>query len=214
MKKGHTDESGEKAPRRWEAALPVRVEEVSDELLIRAITLGVVWALEMLYDRYKRLLYSLAYRMVNDQQVAEELLQDTFVSVWWHASSYNGRLGAVQTWLVAILRHRAISYLRSKRSQVDARTVSLQQMTPAQESVSPDPWEYAWRSLQASQVRKALSMLSTEQRLVLELTYFEGWTQTEIASRYHLPLGTVKARMRLGLLRLRHILEGMGGVLE
>ncbi len=189
------------------------VEDMSDEALIHALALGIVWALDMLYERYSRLLYSIAYRMVPDHQIAEDLLQETFVSIWQNAGSYSSRSGAVRSWLVAIIRHRAIDYLRKLRSHQDLKAAPLDELTFEDDDalITPDVWEEAWNSIQGAQVRKALSMLSNEQRMVIELSYFQGWTQTEIAKGYQIPLGTVKARMRLGLLRLKRILEQNGG---
>ena len=91
------------------------IAELSDEALIRAIAAGAVWAMEPLYQRYSRLLYSLAYRMVADHQIAEDLLQESFLSVWRRATSYSAEAGAVQSWLVSITHHRTIDYLRSMR---------------------------------------------------------------------------------------------------
>ncbi len=138
--------------------------ELTDEALLNAIAGGAVWAMESLYERYSRILYSLAYRMVADHQVAEDLLQDAFLSVWRRATS----------------------------------------------TASPDVWDEAWRSVKSSHVRAALMKIPTEQRLVIELAYFQGWTHTEIAEGTQIPLGTVKARMRLGLSHLKQVLIRMG----
>ena len=91
------------------------IDELSDEALIKAIAGGATWAMEPLYLRYSRILYSLAYRMVADQQVAEDLLQDAFLSVWRRAISYSPQSGAVRSWLVSIIHHRTIDYLRGVR---------------------------------------------------------------------------------------------------
>ena len=191
--------------------MSVPVEELSDEALIHALALGVIWSLEVLYERYSRLLYSIAYRMVPDHQVAEDLLQETFVSVWQNAGSYSSQSGAVRSWLVAIIRHRTIDYLRKLRTRQDFKLTPIDELIYDDELTTPDVWEEAWRSIQGVQIRKALNMLSAEQRMVIELAYFQGWTHIEIAEGYHIPLGTVKARMRLGLIRLRRIFEQMGG---
>lgn len=191
--------------------IPWPVEELSDEALIHSLALGVLWSLEILYQRYARLLYSIAYRMVPDHQIAEDLLQETFVSVWQNASSYSSQSGSVRSWLVAIIRHRAIDYLRKLRSRQDFKITPIEELEHDDGPTGPDVEEEAWRAMQGAQVRNALSMLSNEQRMVIELAYFQGWTQTEIAEGYSIPLGTVKARMRLGLMRLKRILEQMGG---
>lgn len=190
---------------------PLPVEELTDEALIYSLALGVLWSLEVLYQRYARLLYSIAYRMIPDHQIAEDLLQETFVAIWQSAGTYSSQAGSVRSWLVAILRHRAIDQLRKIRVRQDFKITPIDELVYDENLTTPDVWEEAWKSVQGAQVRNALKMLSQEQRMVLELAYFQGWTQTEIAESYHIPLGTVKARMRLGLMRLKRLLEQMGG---
>jgi|SRR5579875_883033 RNA polymerase sigma factor (sigma-70 family) len=190
---------------------PFSVEEISDEALLYALAVGVLWSLEVLYQRYGRLLYSIAYRMIPDHQIAEDLLQETFVSVWQHAGSYTSQSGSVRTWLFAIIRHRAIDQLRKQRARADFQAPSIDDLVSDERLAAPDTWDEAWKSIQGKQVRNALQMLSSEQRMVIELAYFQGWTQSEIAEGYRLPLGTVKARMRLGMMRLKRLLEQMGG---
>jgi len=186
------------------------IDELSDEALITAIAGGAVWAMEPLYQRYSRILYSLVYRMVADHQVTEDLLQDSFLSVWRRASSYSPQSGAARSWLVSIVHHRTIDYLRGVRRRSVMKETPWEE-TELDEHVSfPDVWDDAWRSVQSSQVRTALMRLSPEQRMVIELAYFQGWTHTEIAEGCQIPLGTVKARMRLGLSHLKRFLEQMG----
>ncbi len=168
------------------------IDELSDEALITAIAGGAVWAMEPLYQRYSRILYSLVYRMVADHQVTEDLLQDSFLSVWRRASSYSPQSGAARSWLVSIVHHRTIDYLRGVRRR------SVMKETPWEETELDE------------QVRTALMKIPTEQRIVIELAYFQGWTHTEIAEGCQIPLGTVKARMRLGLSHLKRFLEQMG----
>lgn len=166
--------------------------------------------MEPLYQRYSRLLYSLAYAMVSDDQVAQNLTQETFLAVWRHAGAYAPQAGAVRSWLLSILRHRAIDYLRALRRRSRWQEVSWEQVGEEEHPLLPDAWDEAWRSLLGSQVREALMQIPLEQRRVIALAYFQGWTQSEIAREYGIPLGTVKARMRLGLLHLRQILDRMG----
>jgi len=184
--------------------------EPSDEALLNAIADGAAWALESLYERYSRVLYSLAYRMVADHQVAEDLLQDAFLSIWRRAASYSPKAGAAHSWLMSIVHHRAIDYLRGVRRRSTVQEAPLEEIEFDETTAFPDAWDEAWQSMKGSQVRAALMKIPTEQRLVIELAYFQGWTHTEIAEGTDIPLGTVKARMRLGLLHLKHILEQMG----
>lgn len=186
------------------------VADLSDEELLHAIADKNVWAMEPLYERYSHLLYSLAYRVVTDAQIAEDLLQETFFAVWRNASSYSAQSGLVRSWLISIIHHRAIDYLRSMRRRGGANKVPLEDIEHEESMAVPDVWDQAWLDIQGAQVRTALLQLSQEQRQVIELAYFQGWTHSEIAEGRKIPLGTVKARMRLGLLRLRRILQEMG----
>ena len=185
-------------------------DELSDEALINALAEGAEWALEPLYERYNRVLYSLAYRMVADHQVAEDLLQEAFLSVWRRASSYSPQSGAVRSWLISIVHHRTIDYLRAVRRRAGLKEVTWEEVELDERTAFPDVWEEALRSVQSAQLRAALRNIPSEQRMVIELAYFQGWTHSEIAEGCELPLGTVKARMRLGLSRLKGLLAQMG----
>lgn len=186
------------------------IEQLSDEVLINAIAGGGVWAMEPLYQRYYRILYSLAYRMVADHQIAEDLLQDAFLSVWRRATSYSPQSGAVRSWLVSIMHHRTIDYLRGVRRRSVMKEATWEEVERDERTAVPDVWDEAWQNVQSAQIREALMKLPTEQRMVIELAYFQGWTHSEIAEGCQIPLGTVKARMRLGLIRLKRTLEETG----
>jgi len=188
-------------------------DQLSDESLISALAAGAAWAMEALYQRYSGLLYSLTYRMVVDSHVAEDLLQDVFLAVWRHATSYAPRLGTVRSWLISMMRYRAIDYLRAARCRSLLKTTSLEEVEGDERVTIPDVWEEVWRLVQGAQVQAALSHIPTEQRKVIELAFFQGWTHSEIAERCQLPLGTVKGRMRSGLLHLKRELE-MDGIIE
>jgi RNA polymerase sigma factor (sigma-70 family) len=188
----------------------IPVDQLTDEMLISAIARGAVWAMEPLYDRYHRMMYSLAYRMVADHQVAEDLLQDVFLSIWKRATSYSPQAGAVRSWLLSIMHHRTIDYLRAVRRRSTLKEATWEEVERDERVAFPDVWDEAWQRVQSAKVREALLSLPVEQRLVIELAYFQGWTHTEIAEGCQIPLGTVKARMRLGLIRLKKRLEEMG----
>ena len=185
-------------------------DEPSDEALLNAIAGGAVWAMDSLYQRYSRILYSLAYRMVADHQVAEDLLQDAFLAVWRRATTYSPQTGAARSWLISILHHRTIDYLRSVRRRATIHEAPLEELELNEDIAYPDAWDAAWQSVKSSQVRAALMKIPPEQRLVIELAYFQGWTHSEIAEGTQISLGTIKARMRLGLLHLKQILIQMG----
>ena len=185
-------------------------DEPSDEALLNAIAGGAVWAMDSLYQRYSRILYSLAFRMVADHQVAEDLLQDAFLAVWRRATTYSPQTGAARSWLISILHHRTIDYLRRVRRRSTIQEAPLEELELNESIAYPDAWDAAWQSVKSSQVRAALMKIPPEQRLVIELAYFQGWTHAEIAEGTQIPLGTIKARMRLGLLHLKEILIQMG----
>jgi RNA polymerase sigma factor (sigma-70 family) len=166
--------------------------------------------MEPLYQRYSRLLYALAYLMVTDHQVAQNLIQETFLAVWRHASVYAPQAGAVRSWLLSILRHRTVDYLRALRRCSSLQEVRWEQVEEDEPPILPDAWDEAWRSILGSQVRVPLMQIPLQQRSVIALAYFQGWTQSEIVQENGIPLGTVKARMRLGLLHLRQALDRMG----
>ena len=188
----------------------INPDELSDEALLTAIAGGAVWAMESLYDRYNRILYSLAYRIVADQQIAEDLLQDAFLSIWKRSSTFSPQSGAARNWLISIVHHRAIDYLRRVRRRSVLQEAPLAEIDIDELTAFPDVWDEAWRSVQSSQIRAALMKIPTEQRLVIELAYFQGWSHTEIAQGTETPLGTVKARMRLGLQHLKRALFEAG----
>lgn len=181
-------------------------DELSDEFLIDAISGKAMWALERLHERYSGRLYKLAYRMTADHMATEELVQDTFFAVWQSAATYAPQAGCVQNWLFSIIYHRAVNYLRAIRRYSNLQQVSWPEVE-AEEGSSSDVWEQVWSDMQNEKLHSYLSQLPTEQQAVIELAYFEECTQTEIAQRCKIPLGTVKGRIRLGIHRLRRVLE-------
>lgn len=184
--------------------------ELCDEDLIAALADGAVWAMDLLYQRYSRLLYSLAYRFVGDLRIAEDLTQEVFLAAWQHAPSYVPQTASVSSWLTSIMRYRAYDYLRRIYRRHILQEVSWEADEKDASSVSPDLWDDVWRSMQGELVRECLLRLQPEQRTVIELAYFEGRTQSEIAALCQIPLGTVKGRMRLALKRLKSELEKRG----
>ena len=187
--------------------LPLRasssVDEADRAALLR-IADGELAALEDLYDRYKTMAYSIAYRITNDATLAEDVVQDAFLGAWRNAARYMEGRGSVKTWLLSIVHHRAIDAIRRRRPTTELP--ELETVLPAALTL-PDVWAEVSASLDAETVRTALEALSDVQREALELAYFSGLTQNEIADRTGTPLGTVKSRMRLGLLAMRRSLE-------
>jgi RNA polymerase sigma-70 factor (ECF subfamily) len=158
-------------------------------------------AIGELYDRHSRLLYGLILRILRDRSEAEEVLQEVFVQVWTRADTYNAELGAPVAWLVRIARNRAIDQLRT--NSVRARTLEATPLPPPVET----PETRAAMSEQQRAVAQALDTLPVEQRELIEHAYFQGLTQSELAERFHLPLGTVKTRVRTGMMTLRRELQ-------
>lgn len=188
----------------------LHANEISDRTLISAIAGKAVWAMEILYQRYNRMLYAFVHRIVGNQQVAEDLMQEAFFAVWQNAHSYISQNGEVRSWLISIFHHKAIDYLRSLQRRAAIQQVELEQVDLQDHVVVEDVWDEAWQSAQRDLIREAMMNLPREQRMVIELAYFQGWTHREIAEGTNLPLGTVKARMRLGLLHLKRLLEKKG----
>lgn len=158
-------------------------------------------AIGELYDRHSRLLYGLILRIVRDRSEAEEILQEVFVQVWTRAETYNEQIGAPVAWLVRIARNRAIDRLRS--NSVRTRTIEA---TPLPLPVA-GPDEHAASTERQRAVARALEALPAEQRVLIEHAYFLGLTQSELADRFGLPLGTVKTRVRTGMMTLRRELQ-------
>jgi RNA polymerase sigma-70 factor (ECF subfamily) len=158
-------------------------------------------AIGELYDRHSRLLYGLILRILRNRSEAEEVLQEVFVQVWTRADTYHVELGAPVAWLVGIARNRAIDQIRS--NSVRARTAESTPLPPPVET----PEARAVMSEQQRAVARALGTLPLEQRELIEHAYFQGLTQSELAERFHLPLGTVKTRVRTGMMTLRRELQ-------
>jgi RNA polymerase sigma-70 factor, ECF subfamily len=180
--------------------------ESTDEQLISAICNGEDFAIEVLYERYHRYAYALAYRILRDPSTSEDIVQDAFLSIWRKASLYQAQNGSVQNWIQAIVRNRAIDKIRSSAHrdyQWTPLQVENEQDPPSEE---PDVWEQAWQSEQHRIIREVMEHIPDEQRMVIELAYFGGLTHAEISEQYHIPLGTVKGRMRLGLQKMKTLL--------
>lgn len=178
-------------------------QPASDLAILAAIARQEPDALGTLYDRYGRLAFGLAYRMLGDAAGAEEVVQDAFMRVWRRAGSFDQQRGGVRAWLLTIVHHCAIDHTR-RRATRRAGEVDFDALEPVLEA--PDVWIDVLDGLRAESVRAALAGLPEEQRHTIELAYFDGLTQSEIAERTGVPLGTVKSRMRLGLRKLHDLL--------
>jgi RNA polymerase sigma-70 factor, ECF subfamily len=185
---------------------PDRLQPADEELMHR-VAAGDNEALAQLHQRYAGAVYSLAYRMLNDREGAEELLNEAFVRVWRQAASFDARRGKFSTWLMSVARNLGIDALRSRR----ARPQRSDPLTPDDPELDPvddtaDVERDVWHAERRRLIRQALRELPAAQREALELAYFEGLTQSEISARLGDPLGTTKTRIRLGLQKLRDLL--------
>ena len=180
---------------------------LDDTELISLIAHARPEALGALYDRYGRLVFSLAFHTLGDQAQAEEITQDVFFRIWEKASTYRPEEAKVSTWLTSITRHRAIDVLRQRGVRPGLENTDWSE---TQLMVIPDgadsPEEVAERALQQELVRRAVALLPVEQSRVLALAYFQGLTHSQIAAVCGEPLGTVKTRIRLAMQKLREIL--------
>ena len=163
-------------------------------------------ALAELYDRHSRLVYSLALRIIRDQGEAEDIVQEVFSQAWRQAGRYEARRGNVIAWLLNLTRSRAIDRLRGRQSRPEAASDSLLAIDIPDLTLPVD--EQLSLEGRASRVRAAMKELSVLQRVAIELAFYEGLTHVEIAERLELPLGTVKTRIRQGLLKLKDRLAG------
>lgn len=177
-----------------------RVTTPDDLVLIQAVSQRDSGALMDLYDRYHRICFAVSWRILNDATLAEEAVQDTFLQVWNRAATFDPDRGAnVRGWILTILHHRSIDIRR--------RTIDRHPGTVPLEGVDyrlavPDVWAEVSAMLTGEQVRSALAALPRDQQRAIELAYFDGMTHGEIAEQEHIPLGTVKGRLRLGLKKL------------
>ena len=191
----------------------VNGSNAEDVALMRRIVEADETALGALYDRWVRSLYSLVLHLLKDPDEAEDVVEETFWQAWKKADSYEPSKGAVSTWLLTIGRRKALDRLRAKRRS-GADTVSGDFSFADLPSTAPDPSMEVEGAELREQVRNALSELPDEQREVLELGYFSGLSQSEIAEATGQPLGTVKTRMRLAMQKLREPLSMHRGVTE
>jgi RNA polymerase sigma-70 factor (ECF subfamily) len=180
---------------------------LDDRGLVARVTEGDGGALEALYRRYGRPCYGLARRILADDQFAQDVVQEVFLTVWRDASRFDASRGAFSSWLLSMTHHKAVDAVRREENLRKRRTTS--EGLEERESDAPDVGEEVWSLLRRSRVREALQTLPAPQREALTLAYFGGYTQREIAGLTTTPLGTVKTRMLAGMKRLRETLDGI-----
>lgn len=181
---------------------------LNDDVLINLITQDDTAALSELYDRYSRLVYSIAVNTVGDSESAEEITLDVFMRVWENAGSYQSGRGKFTTWLTSITRHRAIDILRRRSSRPESDSVRWADVSAdVIPNIVDNPADITSRLIRQERVRAAIAELPEAQALALALAYFKGYTHREIAETLDEPLGTIKTRIRLAMQKLRHMLR-------
>jgi RNA polymerase sigma-70 factor (ECF subfamily) len=179
-----------------------KAERLADEELMPMIGKKDPDAFEVFYDRHGGVAYSLAYRIVGERGAAEDVTQEAFISIWRSGARYDAARGSVRTWMLGIVRNRAIDALRSRAGRapkLDFDDDSILEHRPAAEQTESEALERET----AQELRGALDELPGEQAKVIQLAYFGGFSHSEIAGMLGVPLGTVKGRMRLGLEKIR-----------
>lgn len=167
-------------------------------------------AISELYDRYSRLVYSLAYFIVGDHGVAEEILQDVFLRIWEKADTYRQEEARVNTWISSVTRNRAIDVIRSRGAKITANSLAWEDSTHESLADEHNTEAQVEQRMQQDRIRRAIKTLSTEQQDVISLAFFQGLSHSEIAELTRVPLGTVKTRIRTGMQKLREVLSQEG----
>jgi RNA polymerase sigma-70 factor (ECF subfamily) len=185
---------------------------LNDVTLINLIAHADSDALSALYDRYSRLVFSLALNVVGDRSSAEEITLDVFTRIWEKAETYRPEQAQVSTWLSSITRYRSIDVLRRRGARPEQHSIGWADVAPGSLPHMDGPEEATELALQQQRVRSAVAKLPPEQQQALALAYFRGYTQREIAQALDQPLGTIKTRIRLAMHKLRDMLaeEGSG----
>ena len=188
----------------------MHASDPTDLSLLQRIAARDTAALAELYDRHSRLLFGLILRIVRDRGEAEEILQEAFVRVWTRAETYDAQMGGPLPWIVRVARNCAIDRLRARRvrATVDAPAIDLaavEAAAPATDIQTPEAAVLMLRG--GGALTDALAGLPAEQRRLIEAAFFEGYTHSELAQRFGLPLGTVKTRIRAGMIAMRQRLE-------
>ena len=187
----------------------MHASDPTDLSLMKRIAARDTVALAELYDRHSRLLFSLILRIVRDRGEAEELLQEAFVRVWTRAERYDARVGGPLPWIVRVARNCAIDRLRARRvrATVDAPAIDVAAVEAAPATGVQTPEAAVLDAERRRRLTDALAGLPSEQRRLIEAAFFEGYTHSELAQRFGLPLGTVKTRIRAGMIAMRQQME-------
>lgn len=185
---------------------------VSDQELVEHIASRDPSALDEAYRRFSRPVYSLAYRVLNDAASAQDVVQEVFLKLWRQPESYNPQRGSLGPWLLSVTHNRAIDVLRRRRVRDEYQLPETLELDQLVVDTSADPSDLASMSEAADAIRRALSQIPEAQREAIEMAFFQGKTHAEISEELGEPLGTAKTRIRLGMRKLRSLLEREGVV--
>jgi RNA polymerase sigma factor (sigma-70 family) len=186
---------------------PRRSEDSAADLeLVRRVAAGDRGAVDDLYERFRRPAFALARRVLGDDVLAEDVLQEVFLGIWRDPSAFDGSRGSVASWLLAMVHHKAVDAVRREESHRRRRARAEEDLALAAPTQTTDVEDAAWQRLVADRVRAALHELPAPQREALTLAYYGGYTQREVAALTDTPLGTVKTRMLAGMRRLKDTL--------
>jgi RNA polymerase sigma factor (sigma-70 family) len=186
-------------------------EPARDAEIMRRMRAGDRSAVDDLYERFRRPAFALARRILADDALAEDVLQEVFLSVWRDPGAFDRARGSVASWLLAVVHHKAVDAVRREESQRRRQARAEDELALDEPTATRDVEEEAWSRVVAEQVRTALGVLSASQREALTLAYYGGYTQREVAALTGTPLGTVKTRMLAGMRRLKQELGGPPG---
>ncbi len=182
-----------------------------DADLVRRVRAGDRGAVDDLYDRFRRPAFALARRVLADDTLAEDVVQDVFLSVWRDPHAYDGSRGSFSSWLLAMVHHKAVDAVRREEAHRRRLSRAEDDLVLSAPTAARDVEDEAWSRVVSEQVRLALGALPDAQREALTLAYYGGYTQREVAALTHAPLGTVKTRMLAGMRRLKEELGAVGG---
>ena len=182
--------------------MPRDLAHLSDEAIVALTARGDEVAFGELYDRYGRVAYGLALRVLRDQALAEDAVQEAFLAIWRGASRFIPERAKASTWIMTLVHRRAVDVVRREERR---RAEPLDDLEPAGRGASAE--DVAWLRLERERVQAALRQLPDQQREAIELAYYGGFTQSELADRLGQPLGTIKSRMFAGLARLHELLD-------
>jgi RNA polymerase sigma-70 factor (ECF subfamily) len=185
-------------------------EPLADEVLMARVAAGDAEALDLLYQRYSRIVYGLALRILTSPEHAEDVVQETFWRVWSRAVTFQGTGASFAPWLFGIARNHCIDELRRRQSRPVARSGDDSDLLLAIPDNQPSVDALTWEGERRRLITSALADLPNDQREVIELAYFRGLSQREIAEQLNNPLGTVKTRVRLALQKLKGLLQHQG----